>query len=144
MQVTITSVHLLGDGRRHVEFDAAHGHGAGIWHPWRDSEPQPGDIFQIEFTLLDPVWMQDNAEFATFSEFALSFTDQVVVMTVRVEHVDSDNVATFRLGSDCLFMSDVADPQIEAGRLLRVSIRAERLELFPYDAGRMVVAELLG
>ena len=141
MQVTITSVHILSDGRSQVEFDAAHGHGAGIWHTWRDREPQPADTYQIEFTLLDPVWMQDNAELTTCSEFALSFTDQAVAMTVRVEHVDSDNVATFRLGSDCIFMSDVADAQIETGQWLRVSIPVQRLELFPYDAGRMVVIE---
>lgn len=144
MQVTITGVHILSDGRRQVEFDAAHGHGAGIWRTWRGREPQPADTYQIEFSLLDPVWLQDNAEFTTCSEFALSVTDQAVVMTVRVEQVDSDNVAFFRLGSDCLFMSDVADPEIETGRWLRVTIPVQRLELFPYDAGRMVVAELLG
>ena len=141
MQVTITSIQMRADGRWQVEFDAAHGHGAGIWHASHHGDPQPGNVYQIEFTLEDPVWMQDNAEPTSRREFALAVTDRGVVMTVRVEHLDSDSVAAFRLGADCVFLSDVADPQIEIGKWLRVSIHVDRLGLFPYDAGSFEVIE---
>lgn len=143
MQVTITRVSILADGRQQVEFDAKHGHGAGIWHSSGHPDPQPGNVYQIELTLKDAVWMQDNAELASSTDFGLSIAGESVLMTVRVENVDSDNVATFRLGSDCLFFSDVADAQIERGRWMLVCIPIQRLGLFPYDAGPLVVNEVL-
>lgn len=134
MRITVSGVRVLPDGGRRVEFTAAHGRGAGIWCMGPGREPLCGEVYHIELTLLDAVQLGENAQPSSCREFGLWVEDNAVAMTTLVEGVDPDHVAYFRLGSDGLFMSDIAGSGVETGRWVDVRIAVARLELHPYDS----------
>jgi hypothetical protein len=138
MQITVESAEVGPDGRLRVRFSAKYGAGAGIWC---GLQPEPGDIYQIELTVLDTIQTGRNAEFHRGHEFALSIVDDRVSMAVFVEDVEPDGVASLRLGSDCVFLVELAGPAIEPGRWLWVRLPADELELHPYDSGPIAVVE---
>jgi hypothetical protein len=96
MQITIETADLLPDGRRHVSVAARWGSADAVW---RGSDVRPGDVCQVELTLLDELELNRNAYVTPQDAFALSTTAKLVLITARVEWVDPDGVPGLRLGT---------------------------------------------
>ena len=138
MEITITTAAPLSDGRLHVSFAARFGSGQGVW---RGSDSRPGDVYQVEFTLLDELEPGRNVDLSVEERFSLSMIDETIAMNVLVEWMASDGVAGLRLGSDCLFMAEVVRGRLEPGQWVRVCLHSAKVELWPYDSGSFTVSE---
>lgn len=138
MEITITTVEPSPDGLLRVSFAAQSGSGKGIW---RGPDSRPGDVYQVELTLLDELEPGRNVYSSLEQGYSLSITADTIAMNVLVESTDPDGVAKLRLGSDCLFLAEVVRGRLQPGQWVRVCVHIAKLELWPYDSGSFTVVE---
>ena len=138
MEITITTAEPLSDGLVQVSFAARSGSGQGIW---RGPASRPGDIYQVELTLLDDLEPGRNVDVSVEQGFSLSTTADTIAMNVLVESMDPDGVASLRLGSDCLFLAEVVGGRLQPGQWVCARVKSAKVELWPYDSGSYTVIE---
>jgi len=138
VEITITTVEPSSDGLLRVSFAARSGSGKGIW---RGPESRPGDVYQVELTLLDELEPGRNVYASLEQRYSLSTMADTIAMNVFVESADPDGVASLRLGSDCLFLAEVVRGRLQPGQWVRACLHIARIELWPYDAGSFTVIE---
>lgn len=138
MEITITATAPVSANLIRASFATRVGVGCGVW---RGDDAHVGDTYQVELTLLDDLDVGRNTQLIAENQFSMSVADDVLLMIARVESFDPDSVALLRLGSDCVFLADVAGDPLSPGQWLRVSVPFEQIELWPFDSGSMTVRE---
>ena len=138
MEITITTVEPLSDRLLRVSFATRSGSGKGIW---RGPDSRPGDVYQVELTLLDELEAGRNVTASLEQRYSLSTMADTITMNVLVESTDPDGIARLRLGSDCLFLAEVVRGRLQPGQWVRVCVHIAKLELWPYDSGSFTVVE---
>ena len=136
MEITITTMEVSSDGLVSVSFAAQAGSGRGIW---RGPEPRPGQVYQVELTLLDGLEPGRNVHASLDQTYSLSMMADTVAMNVLVESADPDGFASLRLGSDDLVLAGVLRGRLESGQWVRTCAHFAKLELWPYDVGPFTI-----
>ncbi len=132
MQITITTAELSSDGLVSVSFAARSGSGRGIW---RGPEPRPGQVYQVELTLLDGLEPGRNVHASLDETYSLSMMADTIAMNVLVESADPDGFASLSLGSDDLVLAGVVRGRLQSGEWVRACVHFAKVRALAVRRG---------
>jgi len=127
MRITITKAHRVDD-REVIAFRSPLGEAEANWE---DEPPKAGRTFDVELEVDDELVWGINISPTTASEPSIAERNGKVHIVGQLTNVDSDGVATLRLGDSWLLCQIAGDPEPVGGFL---QLEVNSITLFDMDS----------